>query len=79
MHTHEALTKSRPCFERKSCICAHDFTCHVAQASKRHFLELLRLRYSSPLFRLPTAAHIKEQLRFHNTGPQQVCGDRSKP
>ncbi|KAF8068441.1 PU1 [Scenedesmus sp. PABB004] len=35
---------------------------------------LLRVRYSSPLFRMPTAEHIKQQLRFHNTGPQQKPG-----
>lgn len=40
--------------------------------AKARFLELLRLRYSSPLFRLPTAAHIQRQLRFHDTGPQQA-------
>lgn len=31
-------------------------------------------RYSSPLFRMPTAEHIKQQLRFHNTGPEQTPG-----
>jgi hypothetical protein len=41
-------------------------------ATKARFLELLRLRYSSPLFRLPTAARIRAQLRHHNTGPGQV-------
>lgn len=45
---------------------------HLMAGSKARFLELLRLRYSSPLFRLPTAAHIKRQLRFHDTGPQQA-------
>ena len=39
---------------------------------REQFLMLLRLRYSSPLFRLPTAEAIQSQLRFHNTGPQQV-------
>ena len=42
------------------------------QASKAHFLELLRVRYSSPLFRLPQASHIKQQVSFHNTGPMQA-------
>ncbi len=41
-------------------------------ATKARFLELLRLRYSSPLFRLPSAAHIHSQLRHHNTGPDQA-------
>ena len=40
--------------------------------TKARFLELLRLRYSSPLFRLPSAAHIQKQLRHHNTGPDQA-------
>lgn len=47
-------------------------------ASKARFLELLRLRYSSPLLRLPSAAHIQAQLRHHNTGPDQV-GCLSRP
>ena len=41
-------------------------------ATKARFLLLLRLRYSSPLFRLPSAAHIHNQLHFLNTGPQQA-------
>ena len=46
------------------------------QASKAYFLELLQIRYSSPLFRLPEAKHIKQQLLFHNVGPSQVdCYD----
>ena len=39
---------------------------------REQFLVLLRLRYSSPLFRLPSAAAINSQLHFHNTGPNQV-------
>ncbi|WIA10447.1 hypothetical protein OEZ85_010639 [Tetradesmus obliquus] len=39
-----------------------------------YFKALLRVRYSSPLFRMPTGEHIRQQLRFHNTGPQQVPG-----
>lgn len=39
-----------------------------------YFRALLRIRYSSPLFRMPTAEHIKQQLRFENTGPQQTPG-----
>ncbi len=33
---------------------------------------LLRVRYSSPLFRMARAEHILQQLAFHNTGPNQV-------
>ncbi len=42
------------------------------------FLAALRVRYSSPLFRLPTAAAIQQQLRFHNTGKDQVCSGQRK-
>jgi pullulanase-type alpha-1,6-glucosidase len=42
--------------------------------TKQAFLAALQVRYSSPLFRLPTAAAIASQLRFHNTGPRQVPG-----
>ena len=38
------------------------------------YQELLRIRYSSPLFRLRTAADIQERLVFHNTGPNQLPG-----
>ena len=30
------------------------------------------MRYSTRLFRLPSATAIARQLRFHNTGPSQV-------
>ncbi len=46
-------------------------------ATKARFLELLRLRYSSPLFRLPSAAHIQKQLRHHNTGPDQARAENT--
>ncbi|SHG41442.1 alpha-1,6-glucosidase domain-containing protein [Massilia sp. CF038] len=36
------------------------------------FRDLLRIRASSTLFRLRTAADINARLRFYNTGPQQV-------
>lgn len=36
------------------------------------FLAYLRLRYSSPLLRLPNAAAITAQMRILNTGPNQV-------
>jgi pullulanase-type alpha-1,6-glucosidase len=38
------------------------------------YQELLRIRYSSPLFRLHTAAEIQKRLAFHNTGPDQLPG-----
>ena len=39
---------------------------------REQFELLLQLRYSSPLFRLPSAAAIKSQVHFWNTGPDQV-------
>jgi pullulanase len=41
-------------------------------ASKEYFLELLRLRYSTPLLRLAQAEDVIEQVTFYNTGPAQV-------
>ncbi len=38
------------------------------------FQELLAIRYSSPLFRLETAAEVQERVVFHNTGPSQLPG-----
>jgi pullulanase-type alpha-1,6-glucosidase len=35
------------------------------------FLDLLRIRASSSLFRLKTADELQRRLRWHNTGPQQ--------
>ncbi|WP_269532047.1 pullulanase-type alpha-1,6-glucosidase [Chitinimonas sp. BJYL2] len=35
------------------------------------FNDLLRIRASTPLFRLPTTADIQQRLRFYNTGPTQ--------
>ncbi|HEX8180514.1 MAG TPA: pullulanase-type alpha-1,6-glucosidase [Pyrinomonadaceae bacterium] len=39
-----------------------------------HLRELLRIRKSSRLFRLTSAADINARLRFYNTGPQQTPG-----
>jgi pullulanase len=39
-----------------------------------HFRELLRIRKSSPLFRLQTAEQIQQYVRFLNTGPDQQSG-----
>lgn len=44
------------------------------QLSSDMFQEMLEVRYSSPLFRLPTAEAIQSQLTFHNTGPDQIPG-----
>ncbi|KAL9318069.1 hypothetical protein ACSQ67_014586 [Phaseolus vulgaris] len=43
-------------------------------AAVDNFLNLLRIRYSSPLFRLKTENAIKQRVSFHNTGPSWVCG-----
>jgi pullulanase-type alpha-1,6-glucosidase len=39
-----------------------------------HLRELLRIRKSSPLFRLATAADVQARVKFYNTGPQQTPG-----
>lgn len=39
-----------------------------------NFQNLLRIRYSSILFRLRTGNAIQERVRFHNTGQPQVPG-----
>ncbi|OVA17964.1 Glycoside hydrolase [Macleaya cordata] len=46
---------------------------HILTAVE-NFLNLLRIRYSSPLFRLRTANAVQERVRFHNTGPSLVPG-----
>lgn len=38
------------------------------------FLDQIRVRYSSPLFRLQTAEEIHKRVAFHNTGPDQDPG-----
>ncbi|OAY64857.1 Pullulanase 1, chloroplastic [Ananas comosus] len=43
-------------------------------ATLNNFVDLLKIRYSSPLFRLETTNSIQERVRFHNTGPSWVCG-----
>ena len=45
----------------------------VRRAS-RHVREMLRIRRSSPLFRLHTGEDVMESLEFHNTGPSQIPG-----
>ncbi len=44
------------------------------EMSTELYQELLGIRYSSPLFRLNTAAEIQDRVVFHNTGPDQVPG-----
>ncbi|RPH57849.1 DUF3372 domain-containing protein, partial [bacterium] len=44
------------------------------EAAYAHFREVLAIRKSTPLFRLPTGEEIKDRLRFYNTGPGQIPG-----
>ncbi len=44
------------------------------QLSAQMFLEWLRIRKSSPFFRLQTAEQVQNHLRFLNTGPDQIPG-----
>ncbi len=51
------------------------------RVEKRHmmlahegFIEQLRIRYSTPLFRMDQAADIHKRVVFHNTGPDQIPG-----
>ncbi|XP_031484442.1 pullulanase 1, chloroplastic isoform X2 [Nymphaea colorata] len=46
---------------------------HILSAVE-NFEDVLRIRYSSPLFRLRTANEIQERVRFHNCGPSWVRG-----
>nr|AHW98508.1 pullulanase precursor [Oryza brachyantha] len=39
-----------------------------------NFIDILKIRYSSPLFRLSTASDIEQRVRFHNTGPSLLPG-----
>jgi pullulanase/glycogen debranching enzyme len=39
-----------------------------------HMREMMRVRASSPLFHLPTAADVQQRLSFLNGGPNQVPG-----
>ncbi|MBW0000108.1 MAG: pullulanase-type alpha-1,6-glucosidase [Verrucomicrobia bacterium] len=43
-------------------------------SAHQFFLELLRIRRSTPLFRLPTGDEIKARVAFGNTGPGQQPG-----
>ncbi|KAL5569455.1 hypothetical protein UlMin_026030 [Ulmus minor] len=46
---------------------------HILTAVE-NFSNLLRVRYSSPLFRLETAKAIQERVRFHNSGSSSIPG-----
>ncbi|KAL6841127.1 hypothetical protein ACP4OV_029096 [Aristida adscensionis] len=43
-------------------------------AALDNFVDVLKIRYSSPLFRLSCASDIEKRVRFHNTGPSLVPG-----
>ncbi|CAN1238488.1 Pullulanase 1, chloroplastic [Linum grandiflorum] len=43
-------------------------------AAVQNFTDVLQIRYSSPLFRLPTAKAIQERVQFHNVGPCSLAG-----
>jgi len=44
------------------------------QLAHQLFMEQLRIRYSTPLFRLRSAEDVHSRVRFHNVGPDQVAG-----
>jgi pullulanase len=46
----------------------------LAQAHLARIHELLRMRKSSPLFRLQSAQEIAQRVHFYNTGPGQIPG-----
>ncbi|GLJ06318.1 hypothetical protein SUGI_0036280 [Cryptomeria japonica] len=47
---------------------------HHILSAVEHFQNMLKIRRSSPLFRLGTANSIQARVRFHNTGPSWVPG-----
>jgi pullulanase len=42
--------------------------------SRAAFLDLIEIRYSSRLFRMPTFNEVQQNLTFLNTGPAQIPG-----
>ncbi|WP_031459223.1 pullulanase-type alpha-1,6-glucosidase [Chloroflexus sp. MS-G] len=46
----------------------------LMQATYEHFREMLRIRRSTPLFRLRTAAEVERMVSFFNNGPDQIPG-----
>jgi pullulanase len=53
---------------------AYDVTPEDIENARQHFLEILQIRRSSPLFRLRTAEDIQQRMVFFNTGPEQTPG-----
>ena len=51
-----------------------DIDRHDIRRAAKHMREMLRIRNSSPLFRLRTGQEVIERVEFHNTGPSQVPG-----
>jgi hypothetical protein len=49
-------------------------TPELMAATKAHVLAMLRIRRSTPLFRLRDAAQVQRMVRFLNEGPGQVPG-----
>ncbi len=47
---------------------------HDIRSAHKHMREMLKIRSSSPLFRLQTGRDVVERVAFHNTGPSQVPG-----
>jgi pullulanase-type alpha-1,6-glucosidase len=47
---------------------------HDIRDANKHLREMLRIRNSSPLFRLRTGQDVIDRVAFHNTGPAQVPG-----
>ncbi|MGB1286997.1 MAG: pullulanase-type alpha-1,6-glucosidase, partial [Aggregatilineales bacterium] len=44
------------------------------EATLARFMEMMQVRYSTPLFRLETANQVMERVVFHNTGAEQIPG-----
>jgi pullulanase/glycogen debranching enzyme len=44
------------------------------ETARDHFVEMLRIRGSTPLFRLRTAAEVESQVTFLDAGPGQLPG-----
>lgn len=43
-------------------------------SARDYFIDLLKIRSDTALFRLRTAQDVIDRVKFHNTGPQQVAG-----
>ncbi|UUZ57329.1 DUF3372 domain-containing protein [Massilia sp. H-1] len=42
-------------------------------SARDYFIDLLKIRSDTSLFRLRTAQDVIDRVRFHNTGPEQVA------